>query len=321
MAASPTTGRGRPDSLDHMIRLTSLTRRYGRTTAVHDLTLTVRSGHVTGFLGPNGAGKSTTLRMILGLTAPTSGTVTVDGVRFRDRPRGLRHVGALLDAADVQGGRGAEAHLRALARSNGIPRSRVDATLREVGLAGVARRRVGGFSLGMRQRLGIAAALLGDPPVVLFDEPFNGLDPEGVRWVRGLFRELAGQGRTVFVSSHLMSEMEHCVDRLVVIGRGRLLADQSLAEFAATSGGSTVSVRTPQEGALTARLTAEGGVVRAEDDGTVTVTGLSAARVGDLAAAHRIPVHELVTRTPSLEQAFMALTATSVEHRAGEVAR
>ncbi|MEU4567246.1 ATP-binding cassette domain-containing protein [Micromonospora sp. NPDC023956] len=307
--------------MDHVIQLTSLTRRYGRTTAVHDLSLTVRPGHVTGFLGPNGAGKSTTLRMILGLTAPTSGTVTVDGVRFRDRPRGLRHVGALLDAADVQGGRSAEAHLRALARSNGLPRSRVDATLREVGLAGVARRRVGGFSLGMRQRLGIAAALLGDPPVVLFDEPFNGLDPEGVRWVRGLFRDLARQGRTVFVSSHLMSEMEHCVDRLVVIGRGRLLADQTVAEFAAGSGRGTVSVRTPQESALTARLTAEGGAVRAEDDGTVTVTGLSAARIGDLAAAHRIPVHELVTRTPSLEQAFMRLTAASVEHRAGEVAR
>ncbi|BCL12971.1 ABC transporter ATP-binding protein [Micromonospora sagamiensis] len=321
MAAGTTTGRGRPDSLDHVIRMTALTRRYGRTTAVHDLTLTVRPGHVTGFLGPNGAGKSTTLRMILGLTAPTSGSVTVDGVRFRDRPRGLRHVGALLDAADLQGGRSAEAHLWALARSNGIPRSRVDATLREVGLAGVARRRVAGFSLGMRQRLGIAAALLGDPPVVLFDEPFNGLDPEGVRWVRGLFRRLAAEGRTVFVSSHLMSEMEHCVDRLVVVGRGRLLADQSLAEFAAASGQAGVTVRTPQETTLTALLIAEGGAVRADGDGTVTVTGLDAERVGDLAAAHRIPVHQLVTRTPSLEQAFMELTASSVEHRTGAVTR
>ncbi|WP_405106089.1 ABC transporter ATP-binding protein [Micromonospora sp. NBC_01405] len=304
-----------------MIELRALTRRYGRTTAVDDLTLTVRPGHVTGFLGPNGAGKSTTLRMILGLTAPTSGTVTVDGVRFADRPRGLRHAGALLDAGDVHGGRSAAAHLSALARGNGIARGRVDEVLRDVGLAGVARRRIGGFSLGMRQRLGIAAALLGDPPVLLFDEPFNGLDPEGVRWVRDLFRRLAAQGRTVFVSSHLMTEMEHCADRLVVIGRGRLIAEQSLAEFAARSTRASVSVRTPDPTTLAAVLEAEGADVLPADAGALLVTGLTAARIGDLALAHGIGLHELATRTASLEEAFMELTADSVEYLAGEATR
>ncbi|MGC4788908.1 ABC transporter ATP-binding protein [Micromonospora sp. DT178] len=304
-----------------MIELNALTRRYGRTTAVDDLTLTVRPGHVTGFLGPNGAGKSTTLRMIIGLTAPTSGTVTVDGVRFADRPRGLRHAGALLDAGDVHGGRSAVAHLSALARSNGIGRARVDEVLREVGLSAVARRRIGGFSLGMRQRLGIAAALLGDPPVLLFDEPFNGLDPEGVRWVRDLFRRLAAEGRTVFVSSHLMSEMQNCVDRLVVIGRGRLIAEQSLAEFAAGSTRAAVTVRTPDRATLSAVLTAEGAHVRPDDAGALVVTGLTAARIGDLALAHGVGLHELTTRTASLEEAFMALTADSVEYLAGEGTR
>ncbi|WP_411970716.1 ATP-binding cassette domain-containing protein [Micromonospora peucetia] len=304
-----------------MIELQSLTRRYGRTTAVDDLTLTVRPGHVTGFLGPNGAGKSTTLRMILGLTAPTSGTVTVDGVRFADRPRGLRHAGALLDAGDVHGGRSAAAHLSALARSNGITRTRVDEVLREVGLAAAAKRRIGGFSLGMRQRLGIAAALLGDPPVLLFDEPFNGLDPEGVRWVRDLFRRLAAEGRTVFVSSHLMSEMEHCADRLVVIGRGRLIAEQSLAEFAARGTRASVAVRTPDPTTLAAVLEAEGADVRPADAGALVVTGLTAARIGDLALAHGIGLHELTTRTASLEEAFMELTADSVEYLAGEETR
>ncbi|MEW2377740.1 ABC transporter ATP-binding protein [Micromonospora sp. NPDC047812] len=304
-----------------VIELNALTRRYGRTTAVDDLTLTVRPGHVTGFLGPNGAGKSTTLRMIIGLTAPTSGTVTVDGIRFADRPRGLRHAGALLDAGDVHGGRSAVAHLSALARSNGIGRARVDEVLREVGLSAVARRRIGGFSLGMRQRLGIAAALLGDPPVLLFDEPFNGLDPEGVRWVRDLFRRLAAEGRTVFVSSHLMSEMQNCVDRLVVIGRGRLIAEQSLAEFAAGSTRAAVTVRTPDGATLSEVLTAEGAHVRPDDAGALVVTGLTAARIGDLALAHGVGLHELTTRTASLEEAFMALTADSVEYLAGEGTR
>ncbi|MDO3704629.1 ATP-binding cassette domain-containing protein [Micromonospora sp. C28SCA-DRY-2] len=303
--------------MGQVIELHALTKRYGPATAVDDLTLTVRPGHVTGFLGPNGAGKSTTLRMILGLTRPTSGTVTVAGVRFADRPRGLRHAGALLDAGDVHGGRSAVAHLTALARGNGIGRARVDEVLREVGLGGVARRRIAGFSLGMRQRLGIAAALLGDPPVLLFDEPFNGLDPEGVRWVRDLFRRLAGEGRTVFVSSHLMSEMENCADRLVVIGRGRLIADQSLAEFAARGTGTSVAVRTPDAAALTAVLAAEGGTARPDDAGGLLVTGLTAERIGDLALAHRIPLHQLATRTASLEEAFMELTADSVEYTGG----
>ncbi|MFG3704300.1 ATP-binding cassette domain-containing protein [Micromonospora sp. NPDC047670] len=304
-----------------MIELNALTRRYGRTTAVDDLTLTVRPGHVTGFLGPNGAGKSTTLRMIIGLTAPTSGTVTVDGVRFAGRPRGLRHAGALLDAGDVHSGRSAVAHLSALARSNGTARARVDEVLREVGLSAVARRRIGGFSLGMRQRLGIAAALLGDPPVLLFDEPFNGLDPEGVRWVRDLFRRLAAEGRTVFVSSHLMSEMQNCVDRLVVIGRGRLIAEQSLAEFAAGSTRASVTVRTPDAAGLAAALAAEGADVRPADAGALAVTGLPAARIGDVALAHGIALHELTTRAASLEEAFMELTADSVEYLAGEGTR
>lgn len=320
MAVGATLRRPPPGSVGQVIELRALTRRYGRTTAVDDLTLTVRPGHVTGFLGPNGAGKSTTLRMILGLTAPTSGTVTVDGVRFADRPRGLRHAGALLDAGDVHGGRSAAAHLSALARGNGIARGRVDEVLRDVGLAGVARRRIGGFSLGMRQRLGIAAALLGDPPVLLFDEPFNGLDPE-VRWVRDLFRRLAAQGRTVFVSSHLMTEMEHCADRLVVIGRGRLIAEQSLAEFAARSTRASVSVRTPDPTTLAAVLEAEGADVLPADAGALLVTGLTAARIGDLALAHGIGLHELATRTASLEEAFMELTADSVEYLAGEATR
>ncbi|MGI5226379.1 ABC transporter ATP-binding protein [Actinoallomurus sp. CA-142502] len=302
-----------------MIEVSGLTKRYGPKTAVNGLTFTVRPGHVTGFLGPNGAGKSTTLRMILGLNEPTSGTAAVAGRPFRDRPRGLRHVGALLDAHDVHGGRTAYAHLSALARGNRIPRRRVEEVLREVGLAEAARRRVGGFSLGMRQRLGIATALLGDPPVLLFDEPINGLDPEGVRWVRGLFRRLAAEGRTVFVSSHLMSEMEHTADHLIVIGRGELIADESLAAFAARGTPQSVTVRTPDVASLTAVLTAEGASVRPDGDQALTVTGLSAARVGELAFRHRVPLHELAPRTASLEEAFMELTAGSVEYLAGDV--
>ncbi|WP_433188502.1 ABC transporter ATP-binding protein [Actinoallomurus sp. CA-150999] len=301
-----------------MIEVNGLTKRYGSKTAVNGLTFTVRPGHVTGFLGPNGAGKSTTLRMILGLNEPTSGTATVAGLPFRDRPRGLRHVGALLDAQDVHGGRTAYAHLSALARGNRIPRRRVDEVLREVGLTEVARRRIGGFSLGMRQRLGIATALLGDPPVLLFDEPINGLDPEGVRWVRGLFRRLAAEGRTVFVSSHLMSEMEHTADHLIVIGRGELIADESLAAFAARGTPQGVTVRTPDASSLTAVLTADGATVRPDGDRALTVTGLSAARIGELAFQHRIMLHELAPRIASLEEAFMELTADSVEYLAGD---
>ncbi|MBT2506050.1 ATP-binding cassette domain-containing protein [Streptomyces sp. ISL-98] len=309
-----------------MIEVNELTKRYGATTAVNGLTFTVRPGHVTGFLGPNGAGKSTTLRLLLGLNDPTGGTATIDGRPFRDRPRGLRHVGALLDAGDVHGGHTARAHLSALARSNRIPRGRVDEVLREVGLAEAGRRRIGGFSLGMRQRLGIAAALLGDPPVLLFDEPINGLDPEGVLWVRRLFRRLAAEGRTVFVSSHLMTEMEHTADHLVVIGRGELIAAESVTEFAARGTRASVTVRTPESAALTAVLRAAGASVQPDGhpDGhpdrgeALTVTGLTAARIGELALHHRILLHELATRASSLEEAFMELTADSVEHLAGE---
>ncbi|MFF9343316.1 ABC transporter ATP-binding protein [Streptomyces sp. NPDC014773] len=299
-----------------MIEVRELTKRYGATTAVDGLTFTVRPGRVTGFLGPNGAGKSTTLRMVLGLHAPTSGAVTVGGRRFADRPRGLRHVGALLDAADVHGGRTARAHLSVLARSNRIPLARVDEVLEEVGLGAAARRRIGGFSLGMRQRLGMAGALLGDPPVLLFDEPLNGLDPEGVRWVRELFGRLAGEGRTVFVSSHLMSEMEHTADDLVVVGRGRLIAEESLAEFAARGARPSVAVGTPDPGVLAPLLLASGAEVVAEE-GLLTVTGLSAARIGELAAEHRVVLHRLTTRGASLEEAFMELTAESADYTAG----
>ncbi|MEW1698306.1 ATP-binding cassette domain-containing protein [Streptomyces sp. NPDC091278] len=300
-----------------MIEARELTKQYGGTTAVDGLTFTVRPGRVTGFLGPNGSGKSTTLRMVLGLHAPTRGSVTVDGRPFADRPRGLRHVGALLDASDVHGGRTARAHLGVLARSNRVPLARVDALLEEVGLASVARRRIGGYSLGMRQRLGIAGALLGDPPVLLFDEPLNGLDPEGVRWVRELFRRLAGEGRTVFVSSHLMTEMEHTADELVVIGRGSLVAAEGLVEFAARGGRPRVTVGTPDHTALTSVLLAEGAGVTTEG-GHLTVTGMGAARIGELALAHRLPLDELTSHTASLEEAFMELTAGHADHLAGD---
>ncbi|MGW4378477.1 ATP-binding cassette domain-containing protein [Kitasatospora sp. NPDC004531] len=301
-----------------MIEVNELTKRYGRTVAVDGLTFTVRPGRVTGFLGPNGAGKSTTLRMIIGLNEPTGGTVTVGGHRFRDHPRGLRHVGALLDASDVHGGRSAAAHLGVLARGNAIPRQRVEQVLEQVGLAGAARRRIGGYSLGMKQRLGIAAALLGDPPVLLFDEPLNGLDPEGVRWVRGLFRQLAAEGRTVFVSSHLMSEMEHTADHLVVVGRGRLIADEPLAAFAARGRGGGVTVRTPDADALAGVLTAAGATVRPDGPERLAVTGLDADTIGDLAHRHGLRLRELATAAASLETAFMELTADSVEYLAGE---
>ena len=303
-----------------MIELTDLTKRYGDKTAVDHLTVTVRSGTVTGFLGPNGSGKSTTLRMILGLNAPTSGTVTIDGRRFADRPRGLRHVGALLDAQDIHGGRSAVAHLKSLAVSNRIPLRRVGEVLEEVGLAEAGRKRIGGYSLGMKQRLGIAGALLGDPPVLLFDEPLNGLDPEGVRWVREMFQRLAKEGRTVFVSSHLMSEMEHTAERLVVIGRGALIADEALADFSRRGSQPAVLVRSPEAAALAAILTAEGASVQAADAdaGGLTVQGLTAARIGELAWQNTIMLAELATQNASLEKAFMELTADSVEYVAGE---
>ncbi|MFI6942303.1 ABC transporter ATP-binding protein [Streptomyces sp. NPDC050418] len=300
-----------------MIEATQLTKQYGRTAAVHDLTFTVRPGRVTGFLGPNGAGKSTTLRMILGLHAPTSGTVTVDGRPFADRPRGLRHVGSLLDAHDVHGGRSGRAQLLALARSNRIARTRVDEVLAEVGLSEVAGKRIGGYSLGMKQRLGIASALLGDPPVLLFDEPLNGLDPEGVKWVRDLFRRLADDGRTVFVSSHLMSEMEHTADDLIVIGRGELIAAESVADFSARATRGHVTVRTPQGDALIDLLSAAGATVTAYGE-RLEITGATAPEIARIALDHRILLHHLSTENASLERAFMELTADSVEYAGRE---
>jgi ABC-2 type transport system ATP-binding protein len=312
-------GTGRPRKRDPVIEVDELTKRYGPTTAVRELSFTVRPGHVTGFLGPNGAGKTTTLRMLLGLVAPTGGSATIGGHTFRRHARGLRHVGALLDANDVHGGRSARAHLRTLARSNHIPASRVEEVLAEVGLTGAAaRRRVGGYSLGMKQRLGIATALLGDPPVLLFDEPLNGLDPEGVLWVRGLFRRLAAEGRTVLVSSHLMSEMENTADQLIVIGKGQLIAAESLTDFAARGTAPTVTVRTPDAGALAAVLAAEGAVAVAYDEETLKVTGVGAGRVGELAHEHGFLLRELTTEHASLEAAFMELTADSVEYLTGD---
>jgi ABC-2 type transport system ATP-binding protein len=316
----PDRMRGRPagGTVEAMIEVHELTKRYGSATAVDGLSFTVRPGHVTGFLGPNGAGKSTTMRLILGLDAPTGGTATVGGQPFRGRRRGLRDAGALLDATAVPGGRSAVAHLAALARSNGLPASRARAVLEEAGLAGVAGRRVGGFSLGMKQRLGIAAALLGDPPVLIFDEPVNGLDPEGVRWVRGLFRGLAAEGRTVLVSSHLMSEMEHTADHLIIIGRGRLIADTPATAFTEQGTQGHIAVRTPSAAALTAALAAAGASVVPGPDGLLNVTGLTVAEVGDLALAHGIALRELTPRRASLEEAFMELTADSTDYLAGD---
>ncbi|MFJ9032058.1 ATP-binding cassette domain-containing protein [Streptomyces sp. NPDC102274] len=304
-----------------MIEVSGLTKRYGGRTAVDHLSFTVLPGRVTGFLGPNGSGKTTTLRMILGLDAPTGGTATVSGVPFGSHPRGLRHVGALLDAHHVHGGRTAAGHLSALARGNGIAPRRVDEVLHEVGLAGAAARRIGGFSLGMKQRLGIATALLGDPPVLMFDEPVNGMDPEGVLWMRRLFGRLAAEGRTVFLSSHLMSEMENTADQLVVIGRGRLIAAESAQDFAARGTRLGVVVGTPRAAELAAVLTAAGASVEPEGSPgaeKLAVTGLPADRIGALAFENRIPLNELTTRTASLEEAFMELTADSVEYLAGE---
>jgi ABC-2 type transport system ATP-binding protein len=307
--------------VEHVIEVNGITKRYGATTAVDDLSFTVRPGQVTGFLGPNGAGKTSTMRMILGLDSPHAGTTTVSGVPFRSHRRGLRHVGALLDAHQVHSGRSAEAHLASLARSNGLPRRRVAEVLDEVGLIDVAQRHAGTFSLGMKQRLGIATALLGDPPVLIFDEPANGMDPEGVLWMRRLFRRLAAEGRTVFLSSHLMSEMANTADQLVVIGRGRLIAADSLAGFAARSAVRSVLVRTATAATLTTLLQGAGAEVdgggEAESD-RLLVTGLSAEQIARLAFDHRVLVHELTPRIPSLEEAFMELTADSVDYLAGQ---
>ena len=295
------------------IEAVGLTKRYGDAVAVDGLTFTVQPGRVTGFLGPNGAGKSTTMRLVLGLDAPSAGTVTVAGRHYADLPRPLHTVGALLDARAVHPGRSAANHLLALAQAAGIGRKRVDEVLGLVGLENVAGRRAGTFSLGMSQRLGIAAALLGDPPVLLFDEPVNGLDPEGIRWIRTLMRGLAAQGRTVLVSSHLMSEMALTAQHLLVIGRGRLLADASVEEFLHRHGTETVLVRAGEQGGL-ARLLRRAGAHLDTDDDALLVQGLTATEIGKLAAADGIALAELTPRRGSLEDVFMALTADAVEY-------
>ncbi|MFI1465698.1 ABC transporter ATP-binding protein [Streptomyces wuyuanensis] len=303
-----------------MIEAVGLTKRYGAKTAVYNLSFQVRPGAVTGFLGPNGSGKSTTMRMILGLDQPTSGHVTIGGHPFRKLPNAPRQVGALLDAKAVHGGRSARSHLLSLAQLSGIPARRVDEVLGVVGLQDVAKRRSKGFSLGMGQRLGIAAALLGDPQVLLFDEPVNGLDPEGILWVRNLMKQLASEGRTVFVSSHLMSEMALTADHLIVIGRGQLLADMSVKDFIAHNSAGFARVRTPQtepqqREKLTGVLTEAGGQVMPEPDGALRVTGLALPAISDLAHDADVRLWELSPHQASLEEAYMRMTQAAVDYR------
>src|SRR5580692_8053386 len=295
-----------------MIEARGLTKRYGDKVAVDHLSFTVEPGRITGFLGPNGAGKTTTMRLILGLDYPTEGRVTVHGKEFRRLAHPMREVGALLDAKAVHGGRSAYNHLLCLAQTNNLPARRVGEVLDLVGLSEVAGKRSGGFSLGMGQRLGIAGALLGDPAILMFDEPVNGLDPEGILWIRNLMKALAAEGRTVFVSSHLMSEMAQTATRLIVVGRGRLIADCTVAEFIARNSVQTVRVRTPQADELRAAVALAGGHVAAAADGGFVVQGLAPDQIGDLAFERGIRLHELAQAHASLEQAFMELTASSV---------
>ncbi|WP_329468930.1 ATP-binding cassette domain-containing protein [Streptomyces sp. NBC_01723] len=300
-----------------MIEAKNLTKRYGDKTAVDDLSFTVEPGRVTGFLGPNGAGKSTTMRLLLGLDAPDAGTATVEGVPYRSLARPLRVVGALLEARALHTGRSAWDHLLCLAQSQGLGRRRVGEVVEQVGLASVARKRAGGFSLGMGQRLGIAAALLGDPRALVLDEPVNGLDPEGILWIRTLMKSLAAEGRAVFVSSHLMNEMAVTADHLIVVGRGRLVADCSTQEFIERSTKQSVLVRTPDGEKLAQLLREAGATVTATADADLDVTGLEAARIAELASAGHLVLHELSTRRGSLEDAFMELTKDAVEYEAG----
>ncbi|BAU86152.1 ABC transporter ATP-binding subunit [Streptomyces laurentii] len=299
-----------------MIELAGLTKRFGAKTAVDNLTFSVRPGVVTGFLGPNGAGKSTTMRMMLDLDNPTSGTVRIDGKHYRDLKEPLKYIGALLDAKAMHGGRSAYNNLLCLAQSNRIPERRVGEVLDLVGLTAVARKKSKGFSLGMGQRLGIASALLGDPEILMFDEPVNGLDPEGIHWIRNLMKALAAEGRTIFVSSHLMSEMALTADHLIVIGQGRLLADTSMAEFIQQNSRSYVRLRSPQQERLRDMLHGEGFVVVEAGGGVLEVDGTTTERLGELAAAHRITLHELSSQRASLEEAFMQMTAAAVEYHA-----
>ena len=299
-----------------MIEAQGLTKDYGKKRAVDGLTFTVKPGVVTGFLGPNGSGKSTTMRLILGLDAPTKGSVTVNGKRYRDHAAPLHEVGALLEARSVHPGRSARNHLLALAQTHGLPKSRVDELIDLVGLHDVARKRASQFSLGMGQRLGIATALLGDPSTVMLDEPVNGLDPEGIHWMRNLLKQLAAQGRTVFVSSHLMSEMSLTADHLIVIGRGKLIADVAVGEFIQRASKNAVRIRSPQATELRDLLAGPDVTVVAGDDGALEVTGLTAAQIGDLAAEHNLRLHELTPQQASLEEAFMELTRDDLEFAA-----
>ncbi|MEU3887626.1 ABC transporter ATP-binding protein [Streptomyces sp. NPDC029041] len=299
-----------------MLTAHELTKRYGDRTVVRDLSFTVRPGTITGFLGPNGAGKSTTMRMLLGLDAPTRGHATVAGRSYAAHPAPLTEVGALLEARSVHPGRTAYHHLRALAHTHGIPSARVEQVLGLTGLTDVAHRRVKGFSLGMGQRLGIAAALLGDPATLILDEPVNGLDPEGVLWIRNLLKSLASEGRTVLVSSHLMSEMALTAEHLVIIGRGRLLADTTVTDFIRDSGAGTTKVVTPDATALARLLTAPGVDITTDTPGALRVRGTNAEHIGRTAAAHGIPLYELTPGTASLEEAFMDLTRDAVEYPA-----
>jgi ABC-2 type transport system ATP-binding protein len=298
-----------------MIEVKNLGKRYGEKVAVDGLDFVVQPGIVTGFLGPNGAGKSTTMRMIAGLDEPTAGRVLVNGRDYRAARAPMAELGILLEARSVHTGRSARNHLLALAQTNGVSQRRVDEVIDMVGLDGVARKRVGGFSLGMGQRLGIASALLGDPRVVVLDEPVNGLDPEGVLWIRNLLRGLAAEGRTVFVSSHLMSEMALTATRLVVIGRGRLIADTTVDEFVSRAGGGAVTVRTPQASRLRELLLGPDITVTSEQSGVLKVQGLSAEQIGQTAWQARLPVYELTPQQASLEEAFMRLTDDSVDYR------
>jgi ABC-2 type transport system ATP-binding protein len=302
-----------------VIEARGLTKEYGDKRAVDELTFTVRPGIVTGFLGPNGSGKSTTMRLVLGLDAPNAGDVTVNGKHYRDHAAPLHEVGALLEARSVHTGRSAYNHLLSLARTHGIPRRRVEELVDLVGLREVAKKRAGKFSLGMGQRLGIAAALLGDPSTVMLDEPVNGLDPEGIHWMRSLLKGLAAEGRTVFVSSHLMSEMSQTADHLIVIGRGRKIADTTTSEFLAAASGTVVRVRSPRATELSALLVGPDVTVHALEPGHFEVHGLTAAQIGDAAAANGLAIHELTPQQVSLEEAFMNLTREDVEFKAADL--
>lgn len=300
-----------------MIEAHGLTKRYGKKTAVAGISFTVQPGKVTGFLGPNGAGKSTTMRMIVGLDRPSAGHVTVNGRPYAEHRSPLTEVGALLDAKAVHSGRSAANHLRAVAATHGIGRKRVDEVIEMTGLQGVAGKRVGGFSLGMGQRLGIAAALLGDPRTLILDEPVNGLDPEGVLWVRNLVRHLASEGRTIFLSSHLMSEMALTADHILVIGRGRIIADAPVAAIVAGASGTKVRVRSPHATQLTELLRAPEVTVTSLEAGLIEVSGSTAQAIGELAATGGVVLHELTPVSASLEQAYMSLTADDVEYHSG----